>query len=227
MGMSYTPQRLRLGIIWHAAKWSRCTDNCLAVLICLLAIGACEAPTAEFATVTGSSEAGPTDFFELRDGTPEASAVLRALNDPAVTVDRLISEVGVSHDAAQSWIAYRDHQSFRELAEVLFADGVTERDVELLAQWAWSSGYLPYGESTLGTWDDVEFTVEAAQRTLYLANKAEKVVLDEIVGLDRRAVESILSARPVSTIAELSTLFWIGPEAMQLLKAFALEMNFL
>ena len=222
IGMTCTSRRIRLLNRLSRSRSLLCVS--LVVSLGLGGSGCAEIAGSErqgsAVTQQGSGEPQVT----LVDGTAAAAAVLTALNDPFLTLERLTNEIGVGAEAASAWIAFRRLQPFTEVGQIIYAPGVQPLDINRLAFWAWEHGYLPHGDAFLGTWDGVEFTVDAAERTLRLVNEADHTVLDHDIGLDSRAVESILAARPVHTIAELSTLFWVGPEAMMLLKNSALEL---
>jgi hypothetical protein len=78
------------------------------------------------------------------------------------------------------------------------------------------------GDELLGVYDGVAFTVSEGAATLTLVNGASEAVLDDDVPLDRRAVDSILEARPVATVLALSQLYWVGTSALTKLRAYAL-----
>jgi hypothetical protein len=221
--MSNLSKRLRLLIERLIRERGRRNSAVFACVIVPLCLTGC-ADNGEFHLVESSANGtAAAKHVELQDGSPEATAVLDALNDPSLTWSTLVEEVGVSELAATSWTEWRAVQPFQVLEEVRTAAGVTPGDISLVAVWAWDNGYLPIETDLLGTWDGVDFTATAAAFTLKLVNEADKRMLDEVVGLDMRAVQSIMDARPVASMTELSSLFWIGPDTMEQLKQFALD----
>ena len=56
---------------------------------------------------------------------------------------------------------------------------------------------------------------------LEVANEATFEQLDVDAGLDRRAAENIVDARPIETLAELDAVSYVGPSALQKILAFA------
>jgi len=221
--MSNFSRRLRLLIDFSSYEWGRQKIVVLGALIATVGVTACDAGKGSDTPprqVVGIPQSAPVGLVA---GSPEAEAVLDALNDPNLTWIMLVDEVGVSEIAATGWTTFRLEQPFESLDHVMAIDGVTSDDVTQLAVWAWANGYLPIETELLGTWDDVDFTETAATVTLRLVNEADERMLDEEIGLDTRAVTSILAARPVISMTELSGLFWIGPDTMAQLKHFALE----
>ena len=73
----------------------------------------------------------------------------------------------------------------------------------------------------LGTFDSVTFSVSEADRALDLVNDASDTTLDDEVGLDPRAVSSILAARPIDTMGQLAALYYVGPTAMRNIREFS------
>lgn len=223
--MSNISRRLRLLIDLLIRERGRRKIAVVVHMCALCCSVSCLDLRASGALKAGGVAVGSTaNHVQLVSGTPQADAVLSALNDPTVTVALLIEDVGVTQFAAESWIDWRESQPFTSIDDVVHAAGVTPSDVTLLARWAWGNGYLPIEAELLGTWDGVDFTADTAALTLRLVNEAEARVLDEDVGLDSRAVDSILDARPVASMTELSSLFWIGPDTMALLKESAIAM---
>jgi len=56
--------------------------------------------------------------------------------------------------------------------------------------------------------------------TLWAANELDQVTLDDVVGLDRRAAENIVAARPFATVADLDAVSYVGPSALGDLEAY-------
>ena len=62
--------------------------------------------------------------------------------------------------------------------------------------------------------NDVSFTVAEAEAVVELSNTADPNTLDDKIGLDSRAAHSIVDARPVSTVQEISGLYYVGASAL-------------
>jgi hypothetical protein len=164
---------------------------------------------------------------KLVDGSPEAVGLTGFLNDPATTYVVLDEDVPLDRRAAAGLIGRRDGSDgvagtsddklFGSLAQVDAVRWVGPASLARLATYAKHAGYVPEWTDTLGTWDGVTFTVYEAQGTIDFINEASETVLDDEVPLDRRAVASILKARPLETVAQLSELYFVGHSAMELL----------
>ena len=191
-----------------------------------------------FATLAfGCGEALPTeDGFDtstlaLVEGSPEAIGLLEFLNDPTTTVDVLDHDVPLNRRAARNLIHHRDgfdgkpgtydDNLFDHLAEVDAVRWVGSSAMAALVNFAFTQNWVPDADDVLGTWDGVVFTVAQAEATLALANASTEAELDHDLGLDRRAAASIVAAQPVETLAELSTLWFVGSSALNILKEAA------
>lgn len=197
-----------------------------AVLFVLFAFGC-----AEQAPVT-SPVVETVEGFRIVEGSPEAVGVLAFLNDASTTFEVLDDEVRLDRRAAESLIEHRDGpDGLHGTADDLLYQSIAEVDrryfvgtaaLMALADWAWEHGWVPSdADEVIGTWDGVTFTTAEAEAVLELANTAEAAFLDDEVGLDRRAVDSILDARPIATVADLADLYYVGGTALRRLKDVA------
>ena len=89
-----------------------------------------------------------------------------------------------------------------------------------------SIGFVPTGTDYLGTWDGVDFTVNEADTTVGFVNSASEEQLDVDLGLNVRAVNSILDAGEIASVAELAELYYVGKSALRTLKSAALAEEF-
>jgi len=165
--------------------------------------------------------------------TPElqAAGLLAFLNDPHTDLRTLDEQVGLDRRAATSLVQRRagqdgqhgsaDDRPFHSLDEVDAVAWVGPVSIQRMSSYASSRGYMDDGHLPLGTWDQVSFTRSEARCTLALVNDASAHGLDRWVPLDRRAVESVLRARPIASMEQLSELYFIGPHAMSALKRHA------
>ena len=166
-------------------------------------------------------------------GTPEAIGLLDFLNDPSTTFEVLDLDVGLDRRAAGNLIAHRnggdhvygttDDDLFGSVREVDAVRWVGPRSIEKVVDFADSFGFVPTGTDYLGTWDGVDFTVNESELTLEFVNAASEVELDDDLGLNRRAVNSILDAGEIQSVAQLASLYYVGKSAMQTLKSAALR----
>ena len=165
-------------------------------------------------------------------GTPEAIGLLDFLNDASTDFDLLDFEVGLDRRAAGNLIAHRnggdgvfgtsDDDLFSSVREVDNVRWVGPRSIEHMVGYAEGLGLVPTGTDYLGTWDGVDFTVNQAEVTLDFVNAASEQELDDDLGLNRRAVVSILEAGELSSIQVLSELYYVGRSALRILKDAAI-----
>jgi hypothetical protein len=163
----------------------------------------------------------------VSEGSVEATAMLAFLNDPATTMTVLDYQVPLDKRAAGNLIGHRDggdgasgtsdDDLFGTVAEVDAVRWVGVATIDRLAAYALALGYGLEDDDELGTWDGVTFTVAEAAATIAFVNDASESMLDDEVPLNSRAVASIMDARPLSTVAELSDLYYVGNSAMELL----------
>lgn len=153
----------------------------------------------------------------LQDGTPEALGVLDLLNDDATTFELLDIDVALDRRAAQNLMGARP---FQTVAEVDAVRWVGSSAMNKLTQYAYAHGWVPEGDDLLGSYDGVPFTVDEALAALDLVNTAPETVLRSDVPLDRRAVNSILAARPIGSMERLADLYYVGSAMLQRIKTF-------
>jgi hypothetical protein len=166
-------------------------------------------------------------------GTPEAIGLLDFLNDPSTTFEVLDLDVGLDRRAAGNLIGHRnggdnvygttDDDLFGSIREVDAVRWVGPRSIEKIVGFADSFGFVPTGTDYLGTWDGVDFTVDESDWTLDFVNSASEVQLDDDLGLNRRAVNSILDAGEIRSVAQLASLYYVGKSALRTLKGAALR----
>ena len=166
------------------------------------------------------------------EGSPEALGMLAFLNDAGTTYELLDNEVGLDRRAAESIIAHRNgpdgelgwlqDRLFETVAEVDDCYYVGTTALNLIEQWALDHDWVALNDDdVLGIWDGVSFTVAEAEATLELANTAGAGFMDDDLGLDSRAVNSIVDARPIASVKDLSELYYVGKSALTSLKGAA------
>jgi hypothetical protein len=201
--------------------------NSTFVLALALSLTACQggSPFADGTPEYGSAEAS------LVEGTPVAVGVLNFLNDASTTFEVLDHEVGLDRRAAWNISLYRDGaDGLAGTSDDDLFDSVIELDavywvgpagIARLEAYAIAYGWVPMGGDHLGVWEGLTFTVLDAENTLILANEAPRDLLDELLRMDRRAVDSIIAARPIASVAVLSELYWVGPVHLARLLQYA------
>jgi hypothetical protein len=198
------------------------------VLAAALLIPACRA---DMGDVDADTESQHATSASLVEGSPEALGVMAFLNDAATTLSVLDHDVPLPSNAAANIIAHRDGADgvfgtsdddlFDDVAELLRVKYVGPARVEAIVAYALAHGYVPSGDDLLGVYDGVSFTVDEAAATLALANTASASTLDDEIALDSRAVGSILDARTIASMLELSGLYFVGTSALTKLKNWA------
>lgn len=203
------------------------TSDCYApaLAICLFAT-ACGVGPGDDGGGTGIER---TDSA-LVDGTPEGVGVLRLLNDPETTLVVLDVDASMNRRAAQALMAHRagpdgrfgtrDDDRFDSIAEVDSVRYVGPTALGRLVAFAHASARVPEGDELLGSYDRVRFSVDEAAAALRLINRASVQTLDVDMELNRRAVDSIVAARPIASMQELSELRYVGATALRRIKAY-------
>lgn len=197
-----------------------------AVLVLGALGGACRAEE----TTISDAESVVTEQSPIVEGTPQAYGVLGLLNDAATTFEILDDVVRLDRRAAENLIAHRDgadgvygtsdDDAFDDIAEVDAVPYVGPAALDRLLAFAEAEGYVASGGDLLGVFDNVAFTVDEADATLALVNSAPYAELDDEIGLDARAVDSIMAARTIESLLELSSLYYVGQSAMLKLRDY-------
>ncbi|MCP4808799.1 MAG: hypothetical protein GY913_01805 [Proteobacteria bacterium] len=153
---------------------------------------------------------------KLTDGTPQALGMIELLNDGGTTFEVLDDQVGLDARAAQS---LSDFGTFRDVQDIDDCYFVGPAALDALEVYAAANDWIATDDDDrLGEWDDVEFTMGEAEGIVELVNTSGRAYLDDEVGLDSRAVDSILDARTIGTVLELSELYYVGTSALTKLK---------
>jgi hypothetical protein len=168
-----------------------------------------------------------TGDHAITNGTPEAIGVLDLLNDPTTDITLLDKDAGLNVRSARNLMLHRngwdgiigtyDDNLYGDIEEVDSIRWVGPTAIAQLVDFAAASGFIPAGEDILGTWDNVTFTVLEADAVIAFINEADHSLLDDEVGLDRRAANSIIAAQPVATVDELAGLYFVGTTALEAL----------
>jgi len=164
-------------------------------------------------------------------GTPESIGLIDFLNDASTDFEVLDLDVGLDRRAAGNLISHRnggddvygtsDDDLFSSVREVDAVRWVGPRSIERMVDFAGALGFVPTGTDYLGTWDRVDFTVNEADATIDLVNDASERFLDEDLGLNSRAVNSIIEAGVLESVQELAELYYVGESALKILKGAA------
>lgn len=171
-----------------------------------------------------------TGVLALTPGTPQAVGVLNLLNDPATTLEVLDHDAKLNSRAAQGIVHHRNgpdgefgtrddapFDSIREIDSIRYVGPVA---LSRLAYWAQSQGFVPTDDDYLGTYDGLDFTVREASQVVHRANTLDARRLDDFAGLDKRAVNSIIEARPIESLEELANLYFVGRSGLARLRDY-------
>jgi len=196
------------------------------VLLTFAALTACSPSAADF---TGSDATS----MRVDENSLEALGLLSFLNDASTDVAVLDFDVPLNKRAAEALIAHRDGADgvfgtsdddlFGSVAEVDATYYVGTSALAALDAYVDATGWIPSSEEHLGIYEGVDFTVEEAQITIDFVNDAAYDTLDIDAELDRRAVDSIMAARPVPSLIDLVDLYYVGGSAVDKLRVAALE----
>ncbi|MFP2925904.1 proprotein convertase P-domain-containing protein [Pyxidicoccus sp. 3LG] len=166
----------------------------------------------------------------LADGTPAATGVLAFLNDHSTTQAVLDTEVPLNVQAAQALIAWRtgpdgvvhtaDDRRFISIAQVDAVSYVGPAALAALEWYARGTGRvteLPV-DALVGNFDGLDFNVAEARRTVIAANTESAATLQNVFGIAPAAVTSIVAARPILHMVELSRLANVDGVVLQQFK---------
>jgi len=203
--------------------------RCMGLLAVAFLFTACAEPSAPLA------DAALDDAVRIEEGSAEALGLIAFLNDGDLATFALLDiDVGLDRRAAAAIVHYRDgadgefgtadDQLYGSIAQVDDQYYVGNSALNLIRDFAVEAGYVAQGpDDILGTWDGVTFTVAEADAVLDAANTWSGQVLDVDVELDSRAVNSVVSARPIPSVEHLAGLYYVGKSALNKLKDAAVD----
>jgi hypothetical protein len=149
--------------------------------------------------------------------------IVRLLNEPDTDIAFLHGQVGLEGLIASSLIAERngedglsdtdDDLPFDSLSDVYAIPEVDDLSIRLLGHAAQDADLVP-----VRAIEGVLFSARELRDTLALANDADEDELLDL-GLDRRALGSILWARPFETLTDAADEPHIGPSALRDLRS--------
>lgn len=197
-----------------------------AALSLALSLAAC-APETHDGAETPSTDPESQDDVELAGDTPEALTILEFLNDGGTTLEMLDESVGLDARAAENLIAHRDGADatpgtsdddlFDTVDELDAISWVGPAAIATLTEYVTLQGWMNYAS---GNYEGVVFNTAQTTLTLDLVNFASEETLDVDAKLDARAAENIVEARPIVSLKELAEISWVGPAALERLRAY-------
>ena len=191
----------------------------LLVLLALVGLG-CDAEPE-----TGDEQNATEVVFA--EGSREARAAVAFVNDTAtdaaklkaagVTTNSTVSALLSQRDGADGQPGTSDDKPFVTLSEIDAVKGVGPVTLKKLAAFAVARDF----GNERGLYHNVYFTELQADRLLTLVNTASIAELDADTSVDSRALKNIGDARPIVSMAELTSLSRVKTTALKLLRAEA------
>jgi len=132
------------------------------------------------------------------DGSVEADLILRAANE--LSFDELDVDASLDRRAAEGIVAARPFATLDTLDAVPYVGtSALDKLYDIGVERFGTEGLTPEEEDAL---------------ILHIANSATFEVLDDDVGLDRRAAAGIVEQRPFATVSDLDAVPYVGPSAL-------------
>jgi hypothetical protein len=167
-----------------------------------------------------------TSTGEVREGSAEATGVLRFLNGPLADVDTLDVAAGLDARAARNIVAHvrggdgalgtADDDLLASLAELDAITYVGPATIEKLLVYVDSIGGVPRLEV-----EGVRLTEAEARAITRAANGALLAELDDDAGLDARAARGITETRPHADVQAVARVAYVGAAALEKLRVWA------
>lgn len=176
----------------------------LSLVGCSANIDEAADPANECATCAG----GKTDGLTAPDeGSCEAGIIVRFANE--ASFEELDIDARLNARAAQNIVDARDIAAFQTLADVDSVSYVGAASLQSILEFGMESGASC--DDAIGCDVDVVVTV---------ANEATFEQLDDDMGLDRRAAQGIVDGRPFGSVNEVDAVSYVGPSALEDMRAF-------
>jgi len=157
--------------------------------------------------VDAPASLGHDDAARLLDGSEEAALAIHAANQ--LSLEALDAVLDVR--AAEGIVAGRPFLDLDSLDAVPYVGDAALDDLVLLARDAF--GAVPYGRRS----------IPPETLILWAANEVSHGTLDGAVGLDRRAADGIVAARPFANVDTLDAVPYVGPAALDALEAYGIK----
>ena len=167
-----------------------------------------------------ASDVGAAGVGLVEEGSPQARAILELVN--RASFEQLDDEIGLERRAATNIAAHvrgsdgrlgtRDDDPIGTIAELDSIGYVGKAAIARLLEFVDVAG--PAAQTIEG----VAFTAAQAAAVLGFANLANERQLDVDVGLDRRAAQAIIAARPIGDLEALAAVSYVGASALTKLR---------
>jgi hypothetical protein len=195
--------------------WARRMKSRIAVALAFV-LGGCVAPTDDS---LGQSD----DLIEI---PASDRAALDLVNYPGTTVETLDDRAALDFRAAEGIIALRngpdgvspsaDDHAFSSIAEI---DAVPYVGAAALARLRSYAQLFP--APAAATVEGVAFAGWEAEAIVWGVNGASVAMLDDSVGLDKRAAENLHQQAPFAGIGQMGPVGYVGNSALVALRAYA------
>ncbi len=187
---------------------------------------------------TGSEDTDTIDsMFSQPLSTLEEDGVLRFVNDCPTTLAVLDDDARLDVRAATRIVNQRngvdglcgtdDDAPFLSMQDLDDVSWVGDVALSRMLSHATLLGYVSTdGEGVAGEYDGVEFSLAEAEGVLRVVNGASLEILDDDIGLDSRAANAIMLARPFAAdttganMQQLSAASYVGKSALHKLKSY-------
>jgi len=175
-----------------------------------------------------ADEANATEVV-FAEGTRDARAAVGFVNDATtdaarlkaagVTTNSTVNALLAQRNGADGQIGTSDDRPFVTLAEIDAVKGIGPATIKKLAAYALARDF----GNERGLYHNVYFTELQADRLLTLVNTASIAGLDQSTSVDSRALKNIDAARPIVSMAELTSISRVKTTALKRLRAEADE----
>jgi hypothetical protein len=196
---------------------------CLSLF--LAACGGIDGPLSSSELVQAEEDAVVSTASALTEGSADAVGILDFLDAQSTTFRVLDIDARLHRRTARAIVHYRNGPdgvhgttddnritSVQELDDIRFVGG---RSIAAILVYCEIHGLIPVGDDLLGRYDGVSFNVDQGDAVIAVVNSAGERELDVLAKLDIRAVRSILRARPITSVEQLSKLYYVGGTALE------------
>jgi hypothetical protein len=171
-----------------------------------------DANATEIAFAEGTREARATVAF-VNDASTDAAKLKAA----GVTAKNTVAALLARRDGADGQPGTSDDELFETLTDVDAVKGIGPATIKKLAAYALARDF----GNERGYHHKVYFTEAQADRLLTLVNTANLGDLDQTTSVDSRALKNIGDARPIVSMAELTSISRVKTTALTLLRTEA------
>lgn len=200
---------------------------CTRLMTLAVLASACGIPNATVELV-GDGDPMMTSASELSVSSADAAELLAFVNHPATTAVLLDDAVALDARAAGAIVAHRDGADstsatadddlFGSLDELDHVAYVGDAALAKLLAWA-----LAHPVAKAETVEGVTFTSEQVSAVVWGVNQSTSDELDDGLGLETRAANSLLAKKPFTSIGQMGAVAYVGTSALNLLRGHAAD----